>query len=115
MWRLRALARLAAKTALALAVALGIAAIQAPFRRDSFGDGLAVSCLALGGFLLVMAFMGGMSFGRAADARARAAALGRLPGLPTWAQRREDEPHETATAVFAFAGLALIGLGIALS
>ena len=115
MWRLRAFARLVAKTAVAFAVALGIAAIQAPFRRDSFEDGLAVSCLALGGFLLVMAFIGEASFGRAADAKARGAALGRLPEAPTWAQRREDEPYETTTAVFAFAGLALIGVGIALS
>ena len=112
MWLLRSLARLVLKTAVAFGVALGLAAAQAPFRRHSFADGLAISCFALGAFLLVLAFIGGASFGRIADTRARAWA----PSLaPSWTRQREDEPAETATAVLAFAGLALIGVGIALS
>jgi hypothetical protein len=114
MWLVRMLGRLALKVAVAFGIALAIAAIQAPFRRDGFLDGLVISAYALGGFLLVMGALGGAAYGRVADAEARARGLGKLPGLPPWAERREDEPAETQTTVFLLAGLALIALGIAL-
>jgi hypothetical protein len=83
----RLLARLALKVAVAFGIAFAVAAIQAPFRRDDFVDGLVVSSYALGGFLLVMGALGGAAYGRVADAESRGRALGSLPGLPSWAQR----------------------------
>ena len=115
MWLLRSIARLAVNSVAAFAVALAVALVQAPFRRDHFVDGLVVSCYAVGALLVLMGALGGASLGRAADAQARKAALGRLPGLPGWAQRRETEPAETPTAAFLVAGFALFATAIFLS
>jgi hypothetical protein len=115
VWVLRALARLAVQIGIATAVALALAAVQAPFRRDSFVDGLVVSLYLVGGFLLVLGAVGGSSLGRVADASARQEAWGRVPGLPAWAERREGEPVPSASAVLVATGIALVSLAVLLS
>jgi hypothetical protein len=111
VWIARALAQLVLTAAIVLVVAAVAAGLLAVVRGGDFLDSLRITALCVGVLLLLMAGTGG-AFSRAADAEARQAALGRLPGMPSWTESRPEEPTISSAAVFAISGLALIGLGL---
>lgn len=109
MWIARAVAQLVVTVAIAFMVVAVVAGLLALVRSGEFLDSLRLTALFIGVLLLLMGASGG-AFSRAADAEARGAAVGRLPGM-SWAQSRPEEPTVSRSAVFAISGLALIVLG----
>ena len=110
MWIARAVAQLVLTAAIAFAVAVVVAGLVALVRGGEFVGSLRVTALLIGVLLLLMGASGG-AFSRAADADAQQGALGRLPGFPSWAERRPDEPTLSSGAVFVASGLALLAMG----
>jgi hypothetical protein len=111
VWFARAVARLVLIAAIVLVVAVASAAALALVRGGEFQQSLRLTAIALGVLLLLMGGTGGV-FSRAADAEARQAALGRLPGVPSWIETRPGEPTIAPSAVFVISGLALVALGL---
>jgi hypothetical protein len=111
MWFARAVGQLVLTAAIVFMVAAVAAGVLALVRGGEFQGSLRITALCVGALLLLAGASGG-AFARAADADARQAALGRLPGLPSWTESRPDEPTISSSAVFVFSGLALIVLGL---
>jgi hypothetical protein len=108
VWIARAVARLVLTAAIVFGVAALAAGLLALVSGGDFLGSLRITALSIGALLLLMA---GGGFARAADAEARQAALGRLPGMPSWTESRPEEPTISTSAVFVISGLALIALG----
>ena len=113
MWLVRAFAQLVLVTAIVFAIAGAAAGLLAIVSAGEFVDGLRIMTLLIGALLVMMgAAGGGGALSRAADAEARQAALGRLPGIPSWAETRPEEPMISSGIVFAVSGFALIAVGL---
>lgn len=111
VWIARALAQLVLTVAIVFVVAAVAAGLLALVRSGEFLGSLRITALSIGALLLLMGGTGG-AFSRAADTEAQQAALGRLPGVPSWTASRPEEPTLSSGAVFAVSGLALIVVGL---
>ena len=111
MWLVRAIAQLAVTVAIVFAIAAAAALLLAIVGGGEFADGFRIMTLLIGALLVMMGAAGG-GFSRAADAEVRQAALGRLPGIPTWAESQSNEPRLTSGAAFVISGLALVAVGL---
>jgi hypothetical protein len=113
VWVVRALARMALTVAVVLAIAAAASALLALVRGGGFVDDLQTMTLLVGALLVVMGTAGG-GLSRAADASARGAMIGRVPGIPSWAESQSNEPQVSGGATLVVSGLALIVLGLVL-
>ena len=111
LWFVRALAQLLIVVAIVFAIAAGAAVLLAIVSDGEFVDGLRIMALLIGALLVLMGATGG-GFSRAADAEVRQTALGRLPGIPSWAESQSDEPQLSSGAAFVISGLALVAVGL---
>jgi hypothetical protein len=111
VWFVRAFAQLLIVVAIVFAIAAVAALLLAIVSGGEFADGLRIMALLIGALLVMMGAIGG-GFSRAADAEVRQSALGRLPGMPTWAESQSNEPRLTSGAAFVISGLALVVVGL---
>jgi hypothetical protein len=114
MWLARAFVQLVTTTAIVFAIAVALAGLLALVLDGGYLRSLQITALSIGALLVLIGATGGMSsaFSRAADAEARMAGLGRLPGMPSWAETRDGDVTLSGGAVFVTSGLALIALGL---
>jgi len=111
MWLARSLMRLALWVAVAIAVAVALAVLQAPLRSGGFDHGFMISCYVVGLVYVLLAAIGGSSFSRVADARARARIPGGVGTSTPLSAPAAGEPQLTVTAVLLISGVLLISLG----
>jgi hypothetical protein len=102
---------MAVTVAIMLAIAAVASALLAIVRGGGFVEGLRIMTLLIGALLVIMGTAGG-GLSRAADASARGAMIGRVPGIPSWAESQSNEPQVSGGAALVVSGLALVAVGL---
>ena len=97
--------------AIAVGVALTVAAVWTLARGGSFVDQLAIGCFVIGALTVLV---GALGVGGMSPSQGLVETSGRLPGVRAYVRTSPGTNSISITAILILAGLALIGIGLAL-